>query len=819
MTLRACPLFARRLGHRAGAIAGLALAMLCGAAQASGDFGPPPSRFVAANGADVDSLRLEAGHVGVIQTGWPRLRLYAAWRAMALDAKGLPGPVLPAGTLDRILGLRPDATADCGGSDCVDAWRKAAQTVLVDAQRDSVTGTRLSPDYADYVECAPDAFATATRTLASLRARSDATPERLRAWVDAQDAVFSNCDLPTPIPESWQAGGFRKEMIDRQPTPRLPTLLPTSEVRAWREQRDYQLAAALFHSGRLDEAARAFQAIAANPGHAMHRWGGYLALRTALRQALLMHAKDADSPAAAQALVQLQQEGDAILADPSLEDLHEPTRATLRRARARLAPSAYFLALSRAIEDPSQSPTAEDRLADWRMLSFTLLDGFENTTPARFRTASPMLDWMATIQACATPPDLPITGAGRPGAATLLSAVGASPEDRQVAQSCQAASAHALETWRAALGANDVAGARPWLLACLMTTDTLPADVRAQALATRVQAPEFLTLQAQLARLARLADDFPAERAAAAAGLAVVADAPQDRQARNVFLRARFDTAADLASAVADLERPVSMRAYLASGETQAPPTDQRELDKDGETWLDTRLSAQDLLAVSASPRLTPQDRVHVAVAAWLRADFTGQASLAERAARASGDLQASLKPLAQRYVRAAAADRRHVLLVGVLAFKLYPDLHREWQPDVSSVPQMGAERVLAEEWCGIADTGVVAIDPTTSKASPFPDIEGRPLRGARPPALINAEVGQLRALPTATGMIGRDTLVWARQHPDDPDVPWLLYVTVRSTRGGCLDPDAHTLSIAAHRLLHTRYPKSVWTTRAPYYY
>ena len=84
---------------------------------------------------------------------------------------------------------------------------------------------------------------------------------------------------------------------------------------------------------------------------------------------------------------------------------------------------------------------------------------------------------------------------------------------------------------------------------------------------------------------------------------------------------------------------------------------------------------------------------------------------------------------------------------------------------------------------------------------------------------MVSAEIGRLQALPTATGMIGRDAIAWARQHPDDPDVPWLLHVTVRSTRGGCLDDDAHALSIAAHRLLHTRYPKSEWTTRTPYYY
>ena len=365
MTLRASRLFNRRPGHSAGTIAAIALTILCGAAYASGDYGPPPSRFVAANGADVDSARLESGHVGVIQTGWPRLRLYAAWRAMALDAKGLLGPALPAGTLDRLTDPKPDATEDCSGPACVLAWRQAAQAVLVDPQRDNVSGTRLSPDYADYTECAPDAFATASRTLASLRARPDATSERLRAWVDAQDAVFSNCDLPTPIPENWRDDSYRKDLIDRKPTPRIPALLPSSEEQVWREEREYQLAAALFHAGRLDEAAKAFQAIAAKPGHAMRQWGGYLALRASLRQELLAHAKDTDSPAAVQAMARLQQQADA-----STLQLLNPLGQTM--ARISVSPAGATLEVP---DRPVQTAPAVETLMQ-RAIGFPLpMDG------------------------------------------------------------------------------------------------------------------------------------------------------------------------------------------------------------------------------------------------------------------------------------------------------------------------------------------------------------------------------------------------------------------------------------------------------------
>ncbi|HMC62292.1 MAG TPA: hypothetical protein VKJ01_24060 [Candidatus Solibacter sp.] len=63
-----------------------------------------------------------------------------------------------------------------------------------------------------------------------------------------------------------------------------------------------------------------------------------------------------------------------------------------------------------------------------------------------------------------------------------------------------------------------------------------------------------------------------------------------------------------------------------------------------------------------------------------------------------------------------------------------------------------------------------------------------------------------------------RETLAWARTHPDDPRVPEALHLAVRTTRytnGG------HTTTFPkqAFALLHTRYPKSKWAAMTPYWY
>ena len=120
---------------------------------------------------------------------------------------------------------------------------------------------------------------------------------------------------------------------------------------------------------------------------------------------------------------------------------------------------------------------------------------------------------------------------------------------------------------------------------------------------------------------------------------------------------------------------------------------------------------------------------------------------------------------------------------------------------------------MVAGQWCKIPgssddwDTGIERVPPApdTSNGS-----DG---------AVRDQELATLGKLKTATGFIGDYALARAKTTPKDPDLPWLLHVVVASTKGGCLDPDAKTLSKAAFTLLHTRYKNSQWADATPYYY
>ena len=115
--------------------------------------------------------------------------------------------------------------------------------------------------------------------------------------------------------------------------------------------------------------------------------------------------------------------------------------------------------------------------------------------------------------------------------------------------------------------------------------------------------------------------------------------------------------------------------------------------------------------------------------------------------------------------------------------------------------------------WCNAASgSSTIAAERDPEHPPALPATSTDPARQVR-------EIAALEALPTATGFIGQHVMQRAALSPDDPDLPWLLYVVVQSTRGGCLDPDVHAMSKSAFVLLHKRFPDSDWARDTPYYY
>jgi hypothetical protein len=79
--------------------------------------------------------------------------------------------------------------------------------------------------------------------------------------------------------------------------------------------------------------------------------------------------------------------------------------------------------------------------------------------------------------------------------------------------------------------------------------------------------------------------------------------------------------------------------------------------------------------------------------------------------------------------------------------------------------------------------------------------------------AAAGAETAVLARVPGAPDWFAPVILAWAKAHPDDPRVPEALHRVVRSVRLGCTGGRV-SYGRDAFRILHARYPGTVWTKK-----
>ncbi|WLI89350.1 hypothetical protein Q4S45_22090 [Massilia sp. R2A-15] len=723
-----------------------------GAASASGF--TPYDRFVNHTTPDLAPERFQAGQLGVLQPHYERVYLYAAWRAISLGSGGMKAAPNPPGAILRATGAAYSGWDDYRQTGEIQlAWKTAAAAALKSAAPRADTPFQ-------FTDCPREAYSFATSTLMQLAQRADATPARLQAWVGAQDAVFSLCGNALP---SWQKPRYAALPI--------PAELAPSEG-AWAQLRGYQVAAAHFYNGDYRESAALFGAIGATPNHPMRQWGAYLALRAQMREAAAQFKFD--TPDMTERAEALRVQAQRILDDPSLASLHEATRGAMRAMQARITPRARFEQISASLDNPRNDPYQQDYLGDWRVLAGDQLNMFRRDRNTELVQRHDFIDWITTLNGC------DFFGPGK------------CAEDR----------AHALQKWEAT-------GARTWLVAALMTSETLPAPLELAALRVAPDAPEYPTVRYHLARSYRLSGQAAKARAIDDAMLAASIESPS---MRNLFLQERFALATSNAEAAQYLLRNVVRDQDGDTGETGKAPA-MRTPASDGRNWINSALAVSDLLELAQDRTLGQPLRNAVAAMAWLRADLLGQHDAALRAA-------ALLEPVAEfadaaRSYRSAATPeaRRHVVVLAALRLGITSALEDYEQHLTRPFKPLAASDTVASNWCSVRAVeraGGYAADPERPPAPP---------ETATDPAQRAREFAILDALPTSTGFIGKHVMQRALAHPDDPDLPWLLYVVVQSTKGGCLDADSHALSKQAFTLLHKRFPDNEWTGKTPYFY
>jgi hypothetical protein len=711
-------------------------------AYASGDYGPSFTRYKAYSAPDIAVESFQEGQLGVLQPGMQRVYLYTAWRTMTLGpkVKGSPGT---AGGLGR---------AD-GSSFGYGWWGAGADTPSKDAW---LSETRLAESQFGPCPNASNEFAIST--IKALNKRKDATPARLKAWVEAQELVSLSCKA------AEDARYMDKSALAKAV---LPAALPSGEPAYWRQLRDYQRAAASFHTDRYADATAQFEQIGATADHPMRDLGRYLALRSEVRHAVADTLK-ADDAVRARAMAALEQRGQAILADPSLAARHEATRAVLRSARVYVTPQAAFAELNKYLANPEADPFLDDRLGDWAVVMRSGDDQplvrAANVKAAREKYD--FLDWIENLRDCGY------------------------PEEKD--KTCRASAQRALAQWQRTKS-------RPWLAAAMMTSETLNPALEKAAVASKPADPEYLTVRYHLARLYRLAGRVNEARAVSDAALKL----DMSNGSRNLFREERFAVATSVPDAAAYMLRVDVDSSRGSDKAVQA-------LNDDALNWLVRGLGTTDMVMLARQPALDAAIRARLASGAWMRADLLGKYEVALQALDVLEPLVPAMRKEIADYKRAQSpADRRHLMLLTALRFGLSPQLSESSMP----IDAIGKDEVAASNWCSFKpDT----LNPGSEKSFPWL-LPPAPAVGDT--AAAKAELDKLIPLKTSTGFIGDHVLARVKSNVADPDLPWLLHVVVASTRGGCLDANSKQLSKEAFTLLHKRFPRDEWTKKTPYFY
>jgi len=759
------------LPRRLHALTLAALALLAApSVHASGGGGDAPQdELVSRSAPDYDRDQMLRGHVGILLPTWDRASQYLAWRAIVTGGKAPSAP-------------RPASRA---ASDVPAGWRDAAKAPPAAIGGIDIPAINANSVF-DRPNCNADAQDFAATTLAAVQARPDRTQARVDAWVAAQTRVFKLCERD-PL-----------EVL-AAPDPLIEPL-PATEPLYWRQLREYQAAAAAFYAAHYAQSQQAFARIGHTPGHPMQGWGAYLALRSHLRAVQLSTTPKAGTATPAPArpeqladLATLRKEGAAILADGALAPMHAATEATLRRAAFLLAPGHRYAELTAMLSDLKADPSHEDALDDWQLIGSSRPDALtdEHAIEALLE-AHPWFDWVS----------------GLPGGTDALPPAPA----RAASSACPADCVHANEAFAGAAG--KAGERRAWLVEALMFAAPPSSALETAAQAVPPQAPEYATVRYYLAGHLAASGRADAARSMSEGLLGrLQSGKPLSTSAINLVTQQRFGLATSVADASSWLLMFPNASTNPDTGERADPAAAVLAPSDEGMRWLDRSLSVADLLTLAHSLKTPSAWRSRIAVAAWMRADLLGDAPAALEAASLVEQEVPALKAVALRYrVTPAGPERQHWLLVGALRHGLSPDFPRYGRDMGATYPLAKPDETVADLWCRIGDDELDA--DAGARRSPL-----QPPEVTADAARRDAERARLLKMHTATGFVGQHVLAWAATHPADKDLPWLLYVAVQSSRGGCLDPDHTAISKKAWQLLHQRFPRSPWTEQTPYFY
>lgn len=612
------------------------------------------------------------------------------------------------------------------------------------------------PGWGEASNCTDAAYDTAIVTLNDRAGRWGRESASLHDWLNAQDAVFANCNGDAPLPASVDASA--------------PTLL--------KQDRAYQTAAALLYTEHLDEAATAFTAIAHDSASPWAKWGDYLAARCIIRKA----AKTApasktelanfDPALLEQATQRLQQ----VLRESTDPQIKHAAQGKLDFIAIRLYPQKRSQELAAILAGPHHDPEFAQHMIDLQFLLEYKQGG-----------DAPLIQW--TTLTGSTFGEY-VYDANRP------------PDPKTAALS--------LATWR-----NHPE--LPWLVAALQNALTPDAALLAAAAKVPENSPAYLTTQFHRIRL--LEQNNPSEARTLSTALLSVGEQQKDLAAINAIHAVRMQTATSLDDLLIDAPRLLVEESESQAGlNAKCNSEGQRmkdckaaipaaQFDADTAIIFNTQLPLELWIAATQNNTLPPHLRRSIVRAAWLRA-----ALLMDK------DAMAKLTPMLPNDLRESATggdDSFRAALTVLRAPGLKPFLEQGVQRSVS---YSSIDNFRYNFWCSNEVKSATDEKNSAPIRMIHPSFLTREqtATATKQVAALNTESN---GIIWAGKRVMEYTRAHPNEKYAAEALALTVRATRYPCYDQSQEKEITALSKEAFTLLHANYPKSTWAEKTKYYY
>jgi hypothetical protein len=729
------------------------------------------------------------GQLGIVQPTYETAYLVIAYRYL----NGVP---LTASERKQFLG-------PCGGP-CVapatEVIPNNENTAVREWQQARALVPNLPPDqnnsqqydgwgWASFVNCTDGAYQNAAHTLRDRIRQFGADNVWIKDWVLAEDSVFANCNAHEP-----RVSGEKV-----QAAPVVPPTAPPGAPELIRKDREYQIAAAELYAENFDEAELAFEKIAQDKASPWHELARYVVARVLIRKSTLDAPPDASFDAKTMLAAEAQLK--SIIADPAVPNWHRSARELLGFVEARLHPADYNRELAERLahSDESFKHDVTDYHITMRSVAMTTNSQPQAALAASETGVSELSDWIANV-----------SGSTNDGAQYALERWHRSHSDAWLVAAL--AHTHAGQSWSGEL-AQAVAALEP----------------RSPAYATaNFHRVRLLLEQHENTRARHLLDDL----------LATADVAKMPSSAVNAFKQQRMPLARNVNEFLIDAQRrPAGFRSDADEELTQDPnddkdPYSRASFPADAAEALNVQLPLTVLSQAARSEILVSRLRRDVLLGTWTRAALLPSGT--QTAIDLAGEVEKfepEITPLMKEYLAAQGGDARRFAAVYLILH--FPGLRPTIESGIGREGQMyttDTKKPLLEVidnfrnnwWCDLKN----AKFGETSYLWSYQDGQ-RPKRQPVTLPFLTVEQQhqaahewkQVEELGEGPNFLATAVIAWARQHPEDNRVPEGLHLAVRTTRYGCVNKETSRLSHEAFDLLHTRYGKTEWARRTPYWF